>query len=123
MKDILIMCAAGLFSGAAGAMGLGGGGVLMIYLTLFAGIEQVAAQGINLIFFIPCAAVSLIVNSRQGLVEWKEALPAAAFGLAGAVAGYFLAGFIGGNWLGKIFGAYMLILGAKELFHKKAAGN
>ena len=44
---------AGTLSGVIGAMGLGGGGVLIIYLTLFLGMEQGIAQGVNLIFFIP----------------------------------------------------------------------
>lgn len=119
MTDMLIMCAAGLLSGAAGAMGLGGGGVLMIYLTLFAGVEQIEAQGINLLFFLPCAAVSILMSSREGLIDWKTALPVAGAGLLGALVGYFLSGIIGGEWLGKIFGVYMLVLGAKELLHKK----
>ena len=46
---------AGLLSGALGAMGLGGGGVLVIYLTLAAQMEQTTAQGVNLLLFIPCA--------------------------------------------------------------------
>ena len=43
---------AGLFSGILGSMGLGGGGILIIYLSLFTATEQLKAQGINLIFFI-----------------------------------------------------------------------
>ena len=44
---------AAIASGILGAMGMGGGGILMIYLTVFAGLEQSLAQGINLLFFIP----------------------------------------------------------------------
>ena len=43
---------AGLFSGILGSMGLGGGAVLVIYLSLFTNTKQLSAQGINLIFFI-----------------------------------------------------------------------
>ena len=42
---------AGLFSGIIGAMGLGGGAVLIIYLSVFTDMPQLEAQGINLIFF------------------------------------------------------------------------
>ena len=42
---------AGLFSGIIGGMGLGGGAVLIIYLTVFKNTEQLRAQGINLLFF------------------------------------------------------------------------
>ena len=48
--------AAGFAAGALGAMGLGGGSVLILYLTLCAGLPQLQAQGINLTFFLPCAA-------------------------------------------------------------------
>ena len=47
----LYMWIAGILSGIIGAMGIGGGGILIIYLTLFADMEQMAAQGINLLFF------------------------------------------------------------------------
>ena len=40
-------------------MGLGGGTVLLIYLSLSAQVPQLTAQGINLLVFIPTAAVAL----------------------------------------------------------------
>ena len=43
----------GVISGIITAMGMGGGTILILLLTLFAGINQHNAQGINLIFFIP----------------------------------------------------------------------
>lgn len=59
MKTIL----AAFFSGLAGSLGLGGGGVLVLYLVLALGMPQLKAQGINLLFFIPCAVLSSIVYS------------------------------------------------------------
>ena len=44
---------AGLFSGIIGGMGLGGGAVLIIYLSVFKDVEQLKAQGINLLFIHP----------------------------------------------------------------------
>ena len=64
----LYMWIAGILSGIIGAMGIGGGGILIIYLTLFADMEQMAAQGINLLFFIPCAVVALIIHIRKGRI-------------------------------------------------------
>lgn len=109
---------AGLLSGAVGAMGLGGGGVLLIYLTVFAGTEQLTAQGINLLFFLPCALVALFLYSGKKMIRWKVALPCAAFGLLGAFLGSFLAGFIGGGILSRIFAAGLILLGLKELFSR-----
>jgi uncharacterized membrane protein YfcA len=63
-------------------MGLGGGMVLIVYLTVFAGFSQLAAQGINLVFFIPIAIISLVLHTKNKLVEWKKAVPAVLWGTA-----------------------------------------
>jgi len=107
---------AGLLSGMAGAMGLGGGGVLLIYLTVFAGTEQLSAQGINLIFFIPIAILSLIIYAKNKQITWSVVIKTALGGLAGAFAGSFLAGYIGGELLSKLFACMLAILGIYEFF-------
>ena len=56
---------AGFLSGVFGAMGLGGGGVLIIYLTGIVNTEQALAQGINLLFFIPCAIVAVFMHAKK----------------------------------------------------------
>lgn len=110
---------AGLFSGLVGSMGLGGGAVLIIYLALFTETEQLTAQGINLLFFIPIAAVSVAVYSYKKQIEWKIVLRVAAGGLLGTWAGGLFTTFLGGNITTKIFGALLLILGLREIFSKK----
>ena len=74
---------AGLFSAVAGALGLGGGGVLVLYLTLGMHMPQLRAQGINLLFFLPCALVSILMNWKKKLIHWKSVIPMALGGLAG----------------------------------------
>ncbi len=44
-----------------GAMGMGGGGVLLIYLTAFAHVPQLKAQGINLISFLPTGLLATVI--------------------------------------------------------------
>lgn len=109
---------AGLLAGIIGSMGLGGGAVLIIYLALFTSTEQLAAQGINLIFFLPIGAVSVIIYSCRRLIEWRLVLSIAAGGLAGAVAGIMLTDLLGGNITAKIFGGLLIILGVREIFAK-----
>lgn len=108
----------GFLAGFIGSLGLGGGGVLVMFLTIFLGVSQLKAQGINLLFFIPVGFFALLLHSRKKLVEWKTALPAVGFGLAGAALGCFLAGFLGAPAIRKIFGSMLLILGVWELFGK-----
>ena len=57
---------AALLTGIFASMGVGGGMILIIYLTVFGGFDQLAAQGINLIYFIPIALLSVILHSRNG---------------------------------------------------------
>lgn len=110
---------AGTLSGMIGAMGLGGGGVLIIYLTLFLGMEQGIAQGVNLIFFIPSAVIALIVYSKKKMIDWKSAIPAAILGVAGAWLGTYFSSLMDGYWLSKLFGGLLLIMGVMQIFHKK----
>lgn len=114
---------AGLFSGIIGGMGLGGGAVLIIYLTVFKDMEQLKAQGINLLFFIPIALVAVIIYSFKKQIKWKTTLPLAIGGILGATGGFFLTDIIGGNITAKLFGGFLILLGIKEIFSKQAKGS
>ncbi|MBO5725511.1 MAG: sulfite exporter TauE/SafE family protein [Clostridia bacterium] len=114
---------AGLFSGVIASMGMGGGAVLLIYLTVFTSTAQLAAQGINLIFFIPIGILSLIIYTLKKQIEWRRCLPLALFGVVGAFLGIYLSGVISGEWLSKMFGVFLCILGLKEIFTKDKKGT
>jgi len=111
---------AGLFSGILGSMGLGGGAVLVIYLSLFTDTEQLAAQGINLLFFIPIAIIAVAIYSFKKQIKWILTLKIAAFGLLGTVIGILLADFLGGKLTAKAFGGLLIILGLCEIFKKNS---
>ncbi len=102
---------AGFLSGVIGAMGLGGGAVLLIYLTLFGGVDQLKAQGINLLFFIPIALVSVIIYAFKKQIKWKTVLFFSAAGLVGAAAGVFISEAVGSDLLAKIFGGILIAAG------------
>ncbi len=109
---------AGLFSGIIASMGMGGGAVLLIYLTVFAGISQMTAQGINLIFFIPIAILALIIYTKKKLIDFKAVLPIIITGLLGALPGLMLAKYIGSDALSKIFAVFIILIGLREIFGK-----
>ena len=115
MSDWIILTVAGFLSGAAGAMGLGGGGFLMIYLTLFANTSQADARGINLIFFLPCALVSVLFHRRTELIEREKVKGLIVWGVLGALTGTVISYFISTELLGKIFALFLLILGTKTV--------
>ncbi len=120
MPEWIIIGLVSFFTGVAASLGLGGGFVLLIYLTAFAGVPQLEAQGINLIFFLPIAALSLIFHTKNKLIDKKPLLPSILTGAAAVVLGVLLAGVLGSKWLSKLFAIFILYVGIKELFHKKS---
>jgi len=119
VTDVWLYLAIGLLAGAVSGMGLGGGAVMIPALTLLAGMEQQAAQSLNLVVFIPTAAVALVVHVRNGSVERGFLLRTILVGLAFAAAGSFLALRLDALWLRRIFGVFLFAVGVSELFRKE----
>ncbi|MDD2956410.1 MAG: TSUP family transporter [Oscillospiraceae bacterium] len=115
MEWIADFCVAFLAAGAA-ALGIGGGAVLLLYLTAFAGVAQMAAQGMNLVFFLPVAAVAVVFHTRAGLIDYRAALCCGAAGILGVMAGFAAARAMDGIWLSRLFALLLLGLGLRELF-------
>lgn len=63
--NLLVTLIVSFLTGVMASLGLGGGMVLILYLTLIAGTGQLEAQGINLFFFLPIAAVSLFFHTKN----------------------------------------------------------
>lgn len=119
MTDILISSIFGFFSGMLGAMGLGGGGVLILCLTVLGNIEQLKAQGINLLFFIPISFVAVIFYVKKRLILWKVVIPCVLVGVPCALLGSYVSQFIDKGVLSKIFAVLLLIIGITQFFNVK----
>ena len=100
-------------------MGLGGGAVLIIYLSIFTDTPQLKSQGINLLFFIPTAVAAVIVYALKKQIKWKTVLRVALWGLLGAAVGIYFADMLGGELTSKLFGGLLVIMGVIEIFGKK----
>jgi len=108
----------GLCSGVISGMGIGGGTILIPALSIFLHIEQHSAQGVNLLYFIPTAAVSLWVHIKNKNVNIKLALGIIPFGIFGAIGGSLLAFFLKGTLLKKLFGIFLFVMGLYEILKK-----
>ena len=106
----------GLITGAAASMGLGGGFILLVYLSVFTSTAQDIAQGINLLFFLPIALLSLIIHIRNKLIDLKLVGKYLILGLPCAVIGSFVTGIIDVEVLRKLFAAFLLYIGVSQLF-------
>ena len=116
----VIAALAGLATGVLSGFGIGGGTLLLIYMTSFAGLGQNMAQGINLLYFLPTAATALFYHKKNGYLKKEAALPAILCGLAGTALAAWLATSLDVVILRKCFGVFLLFVGLHELFRKKA---
>lgn len=110
---------AGFLSGLIGSMGFGGGGVLIIFLVVFSNVPQIKAQGINLIFFIPCAILSVIIYAIKKQIDFKEIVPVILGGVLGAIPASFLLNLIDTRYLSKIFAIFLISMGIISLIKLK----
>ena len=114
----LIEIAAAFLCAALSGMGVGGGGLLLIYLTLIEDMAQRQAQLYNLIFFLAASASSLILHTYRRCIRLPVVLWLALGGVAGAVIGSILSGVLGETVLGCILGAFLTLTGAVSLFSR-----
>ena len=112
---ILAGFAAGVLTGA----GIGGGTLLLVYLTNFGGMEQRQAQGINLLYFLLTAPPALYGHFKNGLVDKKLALRAGAAGVAAAALTAWLTAGLDTHLLRRAFGVFTVLVGLREVFCKK----
>ncbi len=107
-----------IFTGILSGMGIGGGTLLLLWLTLFGGFEQTQAQLINLLCFIPCASFALFSHVKNKMISKKAVFPAVIAGvLVSPVSAYFATG-LDMEVLKKIFGIFLIFVGISELFKK-----
>lgn len=106
----------GFLSGIISGMGIGGGALLIPALVMLCGTPQQIAQGINIIYFLPTAAVSLIVHIKNKNVELKTAAAIGISGIVGTVGGTLLAVHISDGGLRKLYACFLLFIGLYEVY-------
>lgn len=116
--SFLFAVLAGFLTGIISGFGIGGGTVLMVYLTALLSLPQRAAQGINLLYFLPTAAAALIIHSKNRQLEKQAILPAALSGCITAGVLSIFAMNMGLGLLKKLFGGFLLLTGGVELLKK-----
>ena len=109
----------GLGASVISAWGVGGGTLLLLVMTLFLGVDQRTAQGVNLLFFLPTAASALICHARGGYLDkptLKAAVPAAVIA---ALVGAWISNALDVEVLRRPFGVYLLLSGISLVWPKK----
>ena len=113
--QILWYILAGIISGIFAGMGMGGGTFLVPILTIFLGVNQELAQGINLIVFLPMAIMVVIIYFRKKMIDfsgwWIISLSACIVCVLGA----FLAIKTPAKLLKIIFAGFIILIGIIQI--------
>ena len=123
LTDWLLPFAVGAVTGILSGFGVGGGTLLLVYLTAVAGMEQHLAQGINLLYFLPAAALALPAHWKNGYIEKKTLVPAIGAGLVCAGIAAWIASGLDTGLLRKCFGGFLIAVGITQLFSRPSGGN
>lgn len=108
----------GAVLGFLAGIGVGGGTLLILWLTLIMNVPHNIARSINLLFFLPTAVISSFFRWKQGTLELSSVLPAILGGCVSAALFSVLSQNIDISVLKKLFGGLLLIAGIRELLYK-----
>ena len=111
MRDFFLPALVGFFTGILSAWGIGGG-------TLFLGVDQLSAQGINLLYFLPTAAMALAEHKKNGLLEPSLLRSAIPWALPVTALAAWAATAVDVEALKKPFGVFLLVSGLYTVFSK-----
>ena len=112
------MLAVSTVLGFLAGIGVGGGSLLILWLTLVLGMAHPEARVLNLLFFLPSAVVASIFRWKQGKLDFKKVLPAILAGCGAAAVCSLLSFRLDMDVLKKLFGGLLLITGIRELMYK-----
>lgn len=118
LESIPVVLIAGTVLGFLSGIGVGGGSLLMLWLTLVLGMEHTQARIINLLFFIPSAIIASVFRWKQGNLDIRKITPAIISGCIFAFLFSLFSTRMDLAVLKKLFGVLLLITGLRELFYR-----
>ena len=111
---IIVSAVLGFLSG----LGVGGGSLLILWLTLIENVPQEAARSINLLFFLPTALISSLFRWKKGNLRLGKVFPGILGGVAAALLFTWFSRYISSDALKMPFGILLLVTGARELLYR-----
>ena len=117
MVDLLTFPIAVVLGFLAG-LGVGGGSLLMLWLTMVAQVDHSIARTINLLFFLPSAAIATFFHRKQGTVDFQKSLPAIICGCISAGVFTLIGTHLNTELVKKLFGGLLIMTGIHELLYR-----
>ena len=118
MLTFLVALLAGSALGFLAGIGVGGGSLLILWLTAVLKIPQPEARILNLLFFLPSAAIASVFRHREGNLNIRKVLPAILAGCVAAGLFSLLSRTLDTQLLKKLFGCLLLITGVREILYR-----
>lgn len=118
LESVPVVIAVGAVLGFLAGIGVGGGSLLILWLTLVLGMPHPQARILNLMFFVPSAVVACLFRWKQGKLDIKKIMPAVLSGCVAAAAFSLIGQQMDTSLLKKLFGGLLLVTGIRELFYK-----
>lgn len=120
LDSIPVTLFVGTVLGFLAGIGVGGGSLLILWLTLVINLDHFTASIINLLFFLPTAIIASFFRWRQGTLNIKNILPAIIAGCIAAGLSYSFRTRLNLEILKLLFGILLIGTGLREiLYHPK----
>ena len=111
--------AVGSILGFLSGLGVGGGSLLLLWLTQVAGMAQGTARLLNLMFFLPAALGASLIRLKKGSIRWDLWLWTVIPATAATWLCVRLSAGLDTELLRKLFGGLLILVGLQELFGRK----
>ena len=118
LDSLPVILIVGTVLGFLSGLGIGGGSLLILWLTMVLGTDPMTARSINLLFFIPAALVACGLRIRKGDLKIKPLLPAMIAGCAAAAVFSWISAILNVEILKKLFGTVLIAAGLRELLYR-----
>ena len=115
LENLSVVLVVSTILGFLAGIGIGGGSLLIMWLTLMLNMPHSDARVLNLLFFLPSALIATVFRWRDGHIDIKSILPAIFAGCIAAIAGTLFSFILDVQVLKKLFGFLLLITGTREL--------
>lgn len=118
LESLPFMVLLGTLLGFLSGIGIGGGSLLVLWLTLVVDTPVETARVMNLLFFIPSALIACFFRWKQGILDIRQVLPAIVSGCICAALFSWLGTHLNTSLLKKLFGGLLVLTGIHEIRYK-----
>lgn len=119
MLDILFPLLIGIVLGFLAGMGVGGGSLLLLWLTQVVMMPHPQARILNLLFYLPAALTATLFRGRKNGFQPGITVPALTAGCIAAVLATLLSRHLNLETLKKLLGGLLILTGLREIFYRR----